>query len=80
MPSARARRCLGARCARAAVGYLGSQEGDSAQRSCLAGGAATGGFYYGRVRGLKTRERWCGLSVLAMSMLSLLAGGLFFRL
>ena len=49
MPSARARRFSGAKCASAAVGYLGSQEGDSAQRSCLARGEATGGFHYGRV-------------------------------
>ena len=49
MPSARARRFSGAKCASAAVGYSGSQEGNSAQRSCLAGGEATGGFHYGRV-------------------------------
>jgi hypothetical protein len=74
MPSARARRFSGAKCASAPVGYLGSQEGDSAQRSCLAGGEATGRFYYGRPA--RSSYRLCGLSVLAMSMLSLLDGGL----
>jgi hypothetical protein len=36
---------------RAVVVFLGSQDGDSTQRSCLEGGAATGRFYEGRVRG-----------------------------
>ena len=73
MSSARARGFSGASWESAAVGYLGSQEGDSGtapQRSCLEGGAATGGFHYGRVRG------WCGLSVLPMSMPSLWEGAL----